>query len=104
MYSPDVICFCDIPVSDFVIHTRKYSRFGIAFPKSYLLSKGANPVFYMANDSVVDVSASPLTYYGTVKEAACDGGRRKITTRAALFDSIMREEAIAGTKLLRQRK
>src|SRR5262249_10646482 len=46
-------CFCDIPLSDLGLHMQKYSRFGISFRKSVLLKKGANPVFYMANDSIV---------------------------------------------------
>jgi hypothetical protein len=48
------VCFCDIPVQDLSIHMKKYSRFGLAFRKPFLLSKGATPVFYIANDSIVD--------------------------------------------------
>lgn len=47
------VCFCDIPVPDFGIHMVKYSRFGIAFEKEFLASKGANPVFYIANSSTI---------------------------------------------------
>ena len=43
-----VVCFCDIPVSDFAIHTTKYGCFGVAFSKQYLLGrKGAAPVHYV---------------------------------------------------------
>jgi len=52
MYSPAVVCFCDIPVADLDIHMAKYSRFGIAFAKSFLLTKGATPVFYVAKDAL----------------------------------------------------
>jgi hypothetical protein len=41
------ICFCDIPVGDLSIHMRKYSQFGVAFPKDFLLELGASPVMYV---------------------------------------------------------
>jgi len=48
MINPDMVCFCDIPVSDFAIHTEKYGRFGVAFSKEYLVGeKGAAPVHYV---------------------------------------------------------
>jgi hypothetical protein len=47
----DVICFCDIPVTDLDIHMNKYSRFGLSFLKPFLVSKGANPVLYVAKTS-----------------------------------------------------
>ena len=46
-----VVCFCDIPVTDLAIHMTKYSRFGLSFLKPFLISKGANPVLYVANNS-----------------------------------------------------
>lgn len=55
MYSPEVICFCDIPVEDLGIHITKYSRFGLSFIKSFLINKGANPVFYVSRGSMVKV-------------------------------------------------
>jgi Putative abortive phage resistance protein AbiGi, antitoxin len=45
------VCFCDIPVADFEIHSNKYSKFGLAFTKEFLLLQGANPVFYVAAQS-----------------------------------------------------
>jgi len=53
MYKPTVVCFCDIPVTDIHIHMSKYSRFGLSFSKQFLISKGANPVFYVAKNSIV---------------------------------------------------
>jgi hypothetical protein len=42
------VCFCDIPVRHFAIHVKKYSPFGLAFTKDYLIRRGASPVFYVA--------------------------------------------------------
>jgi hypothetical protein len=54
MFKAYVVCFCDIPVGDVAIHTAKYSPFGIAFSREYLLNHGASPVFYVAEDAVVE--------------------------------------------------
>jgi hypothetical protein len=48
------VCFCDIPEEDLPIHMKKYSRFGLSFRKSFLLTRGATPVFYIANDARVE--------------------------------------------------
>lgn len=53
MYRSSVVCFCDIPLADLNLHMNKYSRFGVSFTKHTLLQKGANPVFYVATDSLV---------------------------------------------------
>jgi hypothetical protein len=42
-----MVCFCDIPVQDLSLHIEKYSRFGLAFKKCFLVPKGARPVFYV---------------------------------------------------------
>jgi hypothetical protein len=36
----------------------KYSRFGIAFQKRFLLGKGVSPVFYIATDSIMNYKPS----------------------------------------------
>jgi len=58
------VCFCDIPVEDLPIHMTKYSRFGLSFLKSFLVKKGANPVFYVAVDGI------DVLYAGVPEEAA----------------------------------
>ena len=47
LYSLYVICFADIPAADLGLHIKKYSPFGIAFSKEFLIQRGASPVFYV---------------------------------------------------------
>jgi hypothetical protein len=54
MYHFPGVCFCDIPVADLPVHMEKYGPFGIAFPKAFLVNRGASPVFYIAKDSEID--------------------------------------------------
>jgi abortive phage resistance protein AbiGi (putative antitoxin) len=42
-----MVCFCDIPIPDITLHMEKYSRFGLALKKRFLIPKGARPVFYV---------------------------------------------------------
>jgi len=46
-----MLCFCDIPQDQLEIHMKKYGRFGIAFPKQFLLNHGATPVYYVARNA-----------------------------------------------------
>ncbi|HEY6460175.1 MAG TPA: abortive infection system antitoxin AbiGi family protein [Polyangiaceae bacterium] len=67
------VCFCEVPVSDLRVHTRKYGRVGLAFSKSLLVKRGANPVFYVAADSpslVVDHEAYARALAEYVADAA----------------------------------
>jgi hypothetical protein len=43
----ELVCFCDIPLSDISAHCRKYSHFGLAFKKLFLIAQGAAPVMYV---------------------------------------------------------
>ena len=47
MYSGQVVCFCDIPVQDIHLHASKYSPFGMALSKAFVVGKGGAPVFYL---------------------------------------------------------
>lgn len=73
MFKHDAICFCDIPVEDFGIHMRKYGNIGLSFLKSFLVSRGASPVFYVARDSIVGVDFD-------------EGKPRQSVSRGTLFD------------------
>jgi hypothetical protein len=66
------VCFCDIPVEDLNLHIRKYSQFGLAFTKAYLVTRGVTPVFYISQESLVTnghVSSNPDSRVTTLKEA-----------------------------------
>lgn len=52
LVKPAAVCFCDIPQADLAIHMHKYSHFGLAFSKTFLVGKGATPVFYISRDTL----------------------------------------------------
>jgi hypothetical protein len=52
-FKPHAVCFCDIPVDDLGIHMNKYGKFGLSFLKTFLIQRGASPVFYCAKNSKV---------------------------------------------------
>ena len=61
--SAPVVCFCDLPVADLVIHLAKYGRFGIAFRKEFLIRQGANPVFYVVKQASSQPMFSHVFHY-----------------------------------------
>lgn len=75
-YDPEAVCFCDIPVGDLDLHIRKYSPFGLAFRKPFVVERGASPVFYVASASTTAVP---------------DGNGVRDVDRAAYFDLMVRE-------------
>jgi hypothetical protein len=56
----DAVCLCDIPEGSLGGHMNRYSHFGLSFDKSFVISKGGNPVNYVCFDSLdwVDVFAN----------------------------------------------
>ncbi len=84
----EVVCFCDIPESDLAIHVKKYSRFGLAFKKEFLIAKGACPVFYLANES--PVPATELFAPGDFVERIKAARARGVVDRALYFDTSVR--------------
>lgn len=53
MYSPEIVCFCDIPIADLSIHVAKYSPFGLSFSKDFIVQQGGCPVFYLPKQANV---------------------------------------------------
>ncbi|QGS69374.1 hypothetical protein CV093_16990 [Oceanobacillus sp. 143] len=51
--TPGITCFADIPINDLSLHMEKYSNFGLAFKKIFLVEKGANPVSYIAANGII---------------------------------------------------
>jgi Putative abortive phage resistance protein AbiGi, antitoxin len=86
----EVVCFCDIPEPDLAIHVRKYSRFGLAFKKEFLIAKGACPVFYVANDTPTSVKElrPPDNFMPEQVQAARNTG---VIDRALLFSVSVRQ-------------
>ena len=54
-YQASIVCFADIPLDDLHLHIKKYSGFGLSFLRPFLLLQGANPVFYIARQAIVNL-------------------------------------------------
>jgi hypothetical protein len=87
-----IVCFCDIPLASLGLHMRKYSRFGIAFSKSFLVARGANPVFYVVKDAVLPGISAVPTGSGSIEP-------RRDVTRAELLDQIHTESMAQSTPI-----
>jgi len=91
-YAASIVCFADIPVEDLPLHIRKYSEFGLAFSKRFLVAQGANPVFYIAASSSTNVRnplANDPRNDEIVKSLARQNNNRGYAahyTRGELFD------------------
>lgn len=87
MFGTSVVCLCDIPIGDLAFHARKYSDFGLAFRKEFLLARGANPVFYVAE---AELGEEPRSL---AKHAFSDAGSHVALFRAGLkrFQTLFEE-------------
>ncbi len=45
IFVPSVVCFCDIPLADLGIHIDKFSSFGLAFERNFLVGK-KRPLYF----------------------------------------------------------
>jgi hypothetical protein len=62
MVNPKCVCFSDIPKNEIALHIKKYSKFGLGFVRDFLLLKGANPVFYIEENSIAFVQSDDSIY------------------------------------------
>lgn len=85
-----IVCFCDIPTDSLGLHMSKYSHFGVAFSKAFLVAKGANPVFYVARDAVLSGGTVIPTGSGSLE-------LKQDITRAELLDRIHTEAMTLST-------
>ena len=95
VFVEQVVCFCDIPEVDLGIHINKYGPFGLAFRKEFLIAKGANPVFYVAKNSRIQVPADlprpgPKAAQQQELEPPVEAATRQ-TTRARPLDEMAEE-------------
>jgi hypothetical protein len=91
-YVGSIVCFADIPLEDLPFHIRKYSEFGLSFSKTFLIGRGANPVFYVARQSSTEVrnplANDPIHHQRLTQSAVTNRnkGHWENFTRAELFD------------------
>ena len=90
MFVPQVVCFCDIPTEDLRFHSLKYGRFGLSFKKAFLSAKGANPVFYIAGNSIT-YGPRDITDRGVTRPELFEATLKK-GTRSEHFDDVVRAE------------
>lgn len=73
MYSPQMVCFSDIPVEDLTLHITKYSSFGISFDKDFIVQQGGVPMHYIPSQSHVETLLN-ITPEQSVEFAEPGGG------------------------------
>src|SRR5258706_1658520 len=83
-YRGSIVCFCDIPLADLYLHMLKYSRFGIAFRKSFLAEHGVRPVMYVPRRG-----RPSLLHFHDLKPGA-PLPTRGISSQAVAFDRFWR--------------
>jgi len=91
MYSPQIVCFCDIPVEDLTIHIKKFSSFGISFNKDFIVQQGGVPVHYIPTQSHVKTLLN-ITPEQSVEFVKPGGGEHlyKDINKGEYFDEVVK--------------
>jgi hypothetical protein len=93
MFNPEVVCFCDIPYADLPLHMKKYSHFGIAFKKEFIVGHGGSPVYYIPIISKIRISKQ--TTFSGIAAIINSGGTPEIEfdtiTLGDHFDAMLKE-------------
>ncbi len=91
MYSPQVVCFCDIPVEDLALHASKYSKVGLSFDKDFIVNKGGAPVYYIPKGSKVkarfNITPEKLVEFG---KPGYEESLYKDIEKGEYFDEVVR--------------
>ncbi len=91
MYSPQMVCFSDIPVEDLTLHIEKYSSFGISFNKDFIVKQGGVPVHYIPTQSHVRTLLN-ITPEQSVEFVKPEGGEHlyKDINKGEYFDEVVK--------------
>lgn len=92
MYSPQIVCFCDIPIADLGIHVGKYSPFALSLSKDFIVQQGGCPVFYLPKQASVRVlkELSPEETMRLPQEGGADALFKSIG-KGQYFDRMTKE-------------
>ena len=91
MYSPQAVCFCDIPVEDLALHANKYSKVGLSFDKDFIVNRGGAPVYYIPKGSKVEaalnITPEKLEEFG---KPGYEESLNKVMGKGEYFDEVIR--------------
>jgi len=91
MYLPQIVCFSDIPIEDLTLHTNKYSRFGIAFNKDFIVRQGGVPIHYIPVEAHIKELLN-ITPEQSVEFLEPDGGEHlyEDISKGDYFDEVVK--------------